>query len=62
LNNGDLKLINKGNDTIVEGDYFIGYYYDPAYGFFQTDASSDPNAFVRISTPDSTKCPSATFD
>lgn len=34
----DVRFYNLGEDSTNTGDYFRGYYYDPAYGFFSLDA------------------------
>ena len=54
IEDGDLKFINKDGDTNVVGDYFSGYYYDPAYGAFKVDANTSDR--IRISNTLTTQC------
>lgn len=54
INNGDLKFVNKDGDSNVTGDYFSGYYYDPAFGVFRTDANVTDR--VRISNTSISGC------
>ena len=53
LGDGDLKYMNEGNDSNSTGDYFVGYYYDPAYWFFQTNAWTNN---VRVSGTPASWC------
>ena len=56
LGDGDIKYMNKWNDENPLGDYFLWYYYDPAYGFFQMDSSANPNHNVRVSNVSVSSC------
>ena len=53
---GALKFMNKDNDTTIAGDYFSGYYFDSAYGVFQTYTGGLTSG-VSISSANATGCP-----
>ena len=55
ITDGDLRFINKDNDTISFGDYIYGYYYDSAHGVF--DISSTGPGIV-LTSPTVWSCPS----
>jgi len=40
INTGDLSFMNQWNDTQMIWNFFSWYYYDEAYGVFETDAVS----------------------
>ena len=54
ITDGDLKFINEWGDTNLVGDYFSGYYYDPAFGVFQANPNTSDR--VRISSATSSDC------
>ena len=45
----DMSFVNKWNNADSIWDYFNGYYYDPAYGVFQMNASLNPAQNVQVS-------------
>ncbi len=59
IENGDLRFMNKGNDDDIVGDYFSWYYFDPAFGFFETNTTIDR---VRISSQSVWDCSSSDYD
>lgn len=59
INTGDLRFMNKDNDTLRTGDYFSGYYYDSVYGIFRTDM--DTTSAVRIGSVVTGVCPAGTY-
>lgn len=60
ISNGDLKFINAWGNNEVVGDYFLGYYYDPAFGVFEI--LRNPGERLRIISESSSQCPSSHDD
>jgi len=61
ISDGDMRFMNRDNDTTVSGDYFIGHYYDSIYGVFEVWNSIWP--WLQVSTSPATwDCPAATHD
>ncbi len=56
VSDGDLRYMNKDNDSSIPQDFFSWYYYDPAYGSFKMDSWADKNKNVHVSWETTALC------